>query len=56
MKIFHGKAIDCCSFVPCEKEILLSPNMQFKVRNALHEEIDGFFYLDLEEKQKKFVF
>jgi len=42
MKIFTGKSIEKCSFIPGEKEILLSPNLQFKVMNPLSVEGDGF--------------
>jgi len=56
IRVFNGKEINQCSFVPNEKEILLSPNMKFKVTNALHLEPNGFFYVDLEEEQKEFIY
>jgi len=56
IQVFNGKEINQCSFVPNEKEILLSPNMKFKVTNSLHLEVDGFFYLDIEEEQNVFDF
>jgi len=56
IQIFNGKSISKCSFIPNEKEILLSPNMKFKVTEALHLDSNGFYYVDLKEKQKLLVY
>eukprot|EP01124_Arcella_intermedia_P027429 TRINITY_DN5368_c0_g1_i5.p1 TRINITY_DN5368_c0_g1~~TRINITY_DN5368_c0_g1_i5.p1 ORF type:complete len:326 (+),score=119.42 TRINITY_DN5368_c0_g1_i5:48-980(+) len=49
IKIQNGKSISNYSILPQEKEILLSPNMQFIV-NSLKEE-GGYLFVLLEEQQ-----
>jgi len=56
IKIHGGKDIAKYSFVPAEDEILLSPNMKFKVKKPLFPETDGYQYVELEQEYITFVF
>eukprot|EP01124_Arcella_intermedia_P006939 TRINITY_DN14212_c0_g1_i1.p1 TRINITY_DN14212_c0_g1~~TRINITY_DN14212_c0_g1_i1.p1 ORF type:complete len:149 (-),score=39.96 TRINITY_DN14212_c0_g1_i1:36-425(-) len=50
ISVFTGKAIQSYSILPEENEVLLSPNMEFKVTQALCQRSDGFWYLKLQEE------
>eukprot|EP01124_Arcella_intermedia_P028948 TRINITY_DN6008_c0_g1_i6.p1 TRINITY_DN6008_c0_g1~~TRINITY_DN6008_c0_g1_i6.p1 ORF type:complete len:291 (+),score=106.34 TRINITY_DN6008_c0_g1_i6:1-873(+) len=51
IKVQNGKSIEHCSILPKEKEILLSPHIQFKVVEPIKEAEDGYFFVVLEEQQ-----
>eukprot|EP01124_Arcella_intermedia_P035600 TRINITY_DN9119_c0_g2_i2.p1 TRINITY_DN9119_c0_g2~~TRINITY_DN9119_c0_g2_i2.p1 ORF type:complete len:296 (+),score=81.44 TRINITY_DN9119_c0_g2_i2:69-890(+) len=55
IKIFNGKRIEQYSFIPNEKEILLSPHLEFKVVEELKLIGDGYYYLKLQE-EAPFIF
>jgi len=54
--IYEGKAISNYSFAPSENEILLSPNMKFRVVSELFRDDDGYLYIVLEQEPMKYIY
>jgi len=57
IKVHSGKSISSYSMLPREEEILLHPNMKFKVIEAIHHnKEDNFYYLTLEEEKSPVIY
>jgi len=57
IKISSGKDIKSFSAISTEDEILLSANLGYIVTEELRKNNDdGFYYLDISEKQSTFIY